>query len=73
MTQHERQYSPTVTHILNFLQQHPGDYFAPEDVCEQTDCSTSQARLALETLARDGIVTKASGTGGHDEYVYHPR
>lgn len=73
MTQQGRQYSPTVQHILTFLQQHPGDYFAPEDVCEQTDCTTTQARMALETLAQDGVITKAPGGSGHDEYVYQPR
>ncbi len=73
MTQSGRQYSPTVNQILAFMQQHPGDYFTPEDVCEQTDCSTAQARIALETLANDGVIAKEPGTSGHDEYVYRQR
>jgi predicted transcriptional regulator len=70
MTQHERQYSPTVQSVLTLLQQHPGEYFTAEDVCEHTDCSTGQAQLALDTLANDGLVTKEPGSSGHPEYAY---
>lgn len=72
MSQRGEQYSPTIQQVLAFMRNHPGEYFTPEDVCEQTDCATSQARMALETLARDGVVDKEQTAGGV-EYAYRKR
>ncbi len=73
MSQREGQYGPTIQQVLTFMRNHAGEYFTPEDVCEQTDCTTSQARMALETLARDGVINKERTASGVDEYVYRKR
>jgi len=70
---HQAQLSPTAQKVLSFLQTHPGDVFTPDDICEQADCSTPQARVALEALVTAGIVQKQYAAGGVEHYIYHPR
>lgn len=67
------QLSPTAQKVLSFLQTHPGDVFTPDDICEQADCSTPQARVALEALVTEGIVLKQYAAGGVEHYIYRPR
>jgi predicted transcriptional regulator len=73
MSQSERQYSPTAQQVLAFLQGRPGEYFTSDDICEQTDLSTSQAQVALETLANDGVIDKEQLASGRSEYAYRQR
>lgn len=63
-------YSPTAQQVLTFLRNHPGALFTAEDICERTDCSTTQARMALDTLARDGMIDREQTASGVDGYVY---
>ena len=59
---------PTAQKVLELLRQNPGTLYSADDVCEQADCSTSQAQIALETLANEGLVEK-QGQGLAATYV----
>ncbi len=70
MTQREGQYGVMTQKVLTFLWTHPGEFFTVTGICEQAGCTTTQARMALETLVRDGVVDREQVEGGRDEYVY---
>ncbi len=63
-------YGLTAQQVLIFLRDHPGELFTAEDICEQTDCPTTHARIALETLARTGVIDREQMVGGRAAYRF---
>lgn len=60
--------SPTSAQVLALLQANRGTAYAAADVCEGADCSTGQAELALEALARAGVIARRESTLGAVTY-----
>ncbi len=60
---------PTAQKVLALLQQNRGTPYAPDDICELADCSTGQARMALEALADAGQIERQQSTSGLVTYV----
>ncbi len=73
MTQPEGQYSPITQKVFNFLRDHADAVFLLEDLCGQTGCTPTQARLALDILLRHGVIEQVHTTSGQDAYVYRSR
>ncbi len=61
--------SPTTQKVLELLQQNRGTAYASTDVCEVADCSTGQASIALETLAKAGLIERQESTFGAVTYA----
>ncbi len=57
--------------VLTFMRIHVGTHFTVGEVAQQMGCTTTQARMALDTLARDGVIDREQRMRG-DEYVYRP-
>ncbi len=55
------QLSPTAQKVLQILQQNPGVPYTADDICEQADCSTGQAQIALDAIARAGLAERNEG------------
>ncbi len=70
MTQCRGRYGLTAQKVLIFLRDHPGELFTAEDICEQTDCPTTQAPIALETLAQAGVIDREQMVGGRAAYKF---
>lgn len=64
----EVQLGPTAQQVLTFMQSHPKDVFAPEDLAEQLDCTSTQIAAALETLCRHNVIEQTHTIAGRDEY-----
>ncbi len=73
MGQSEGPYGRITHQVLTFLRTHPGERFTAGDVAQQTGCTPTQARMALDTLARDGVIDREQQANGADRYVYRPR
>lgn len=69
----QKEYGIITQKVLTFLRTHPGEFFTAQDTCKQTGCTTTQARMALESLAQDGVIDKQQTVGGRDEYIYPKR
>ncbi len=65
----EVQLGPTAQKVLEILRQNRGTAYAPDDVCEVVDCSTSQANIALETLANAGLIERQQSASGAVTYL----
>lgn len=63
------QISPTAQKVLQIMQQNRGTAYAPTDMCEVADCTTGQAQIALEALARAGLVQRQESVSGTATYV----
>lgn len=61
--------SPTTKKVLDLLQKNRGTAYASTDICELADCSTGQATIALETLAKAGLVERMESAVGAVTYV----
>jgi predicted transcriptional regulator len=73
MTQGEGSYGLVTQKVFHFLRSHPEEFLTIEDICGQLSCPPTQVRLALETLARNGVIDQEQTIGGRDVYVYHQR
>ncbi len=73
MTQNEAPSGLAAQQVFDFLRGHPGAVFLLEDICGQTGYTPAQARLALETLMRHGLIDQERTVGGQDAYVYRLR
>ncbi len=65
----ETQLGPTAQKVLAVLRANRGTPYTADDVCEMVDCSTAQARTALDTLAHAGLVEREEHVGGGVTYV----
>ena len=63
------QLSPTAQKVLDLLQQNRGLPYGANDVCEVADCSTGQARVALDALADAGLIERQDSSVGTVTYV----
>jgi len=63
------QLGPTAQKVLELLRQNRGTPHAADDVCEVADCSTSQAQVALESLANAGLIERREAASGAVSYV----
>ncbi len=61
--------SPTAQKVLNIMQQHRGVPYTASDMCEVADCSTGQADIALEVLAKAGLIERQQSTAGATTYI----
>ncbi len=61
--------SPTTKKVLELLQKNRGMAYGPNDICELADCSTGQAGIALETLAKAGLVERQENALGAATYI----
>ncbi len=73
MNQSKGPYGRISHQVLTFLHTHPGVLFTVGDVAQQLGCPTTQARMALELLARDGVIDREQPQYDADYYVYPPR
>jgi predicted transcriptional regulator len=60
---------PTAQKILGILEQNRGTPFTVDDICEQVDCSGSQAQSALDALAHEGLIERWENALGLTNYV----
>lgn len=65
----DTQLGPTAQKVLDLLRQNRGTPHAADDVCEVADCSTSQAQVALDSLANAGLVQRQEAVSGTVTYV----
>jgi len=65
----ETQLGPTAQKVLELLRKNRGTPHSADDVCEVADCSTPQARIALESLANAGLVEREQRASGTVTYV----
>ncbi len=63
------QLSPTAQKVLDLLQQNKGLPYGASDVCEVADCSTGQAQVALDVLAKAGLIERQQNTFGTVTYI----
>ncbi len=73
MSQSKGPYGRMTHQVLAFLRTHPGVCFTAADVAQQLGCPTTQARMALEGLAQDGVIDREQPEYDVDYYVYPPR
>ncbi len=65
----ETQLGPTAQKVLELLRSSRGTPHAADDVCEVADCSSSQAQVALESLAHAGLIERRETSSGIVTYV----
>ncbi len=63
------QLSPTAQKVLDLLQQNKGLPYGASDVCEVADCSTGQAQVALDVLAKAGLIERQQNSFGTVTYI----
>jgi predicted transcriptional regulator len=65
----EGQLGPTAQKVLTYLKNNRGTAYTAEDVCEEVDCSTTQAQAELEALAQAGLIERQQSAGGPVTYL----
>ncbi len=73
MSQSEGPFGLISQKVFHFLRTHPEELFTAEDLSKQTDCTPTQARMALDTLARNGVIDREEMVGGREGYIYRSR
>ncbi len=73
MTHSEGSVELTTQQVFDFLRGHAGAVFLLEDLCRQTGCSPTHARLAVDTLVQTGLIHRERTVGGQDAYGYRLR
>jgi predicted transcriptional regulator len=73
MPQHEGSYGLVSQKVFHFLRTHPGELFTVEDIGTQTDCTPTQARMALNALVQHGVIDREEMVGGREGYTYRSR
>jgi DNA-binding MarR family transcriptional regulator len=63
------QLSPTAQKVLDLLRQNKGLPYGANDVCEVADCSTGQAQVALDVLAKAGLIERQQNSFGTVTYI----
>ena len=61
--------SPTAQKVLEILRSNRGTQYTASDICEMTDCSTSQAQIALDALVSAGLAAPQESKSGAATYV----
>ena len=56
--------SPTKQQVLQIIQSNPGTPYSASDICELTDCSASQAQIALDALGSAGLAAPQESKRG---------
>ncbi len=70
MPRQDNSYRSVITPILNVLHTHPGTSFTEEELCQQIDCTSLQARRALDVLVQARLVRKESVDSEDDRYTW---
>ena len=63
------QLNPTAQKVLDLLRQNKGLPYGANDVCEVADCSTGQAQVALDVLAKAGLIERQQNSFGTVTYI----
>ncbi len=63
------QLSPTAQKVLDLLRQNKGLPYGANDVCEVADCSTGQAQVALDVLAKASLIERQQNSFGTVTYI----
>ena len=70
MLHHNHTCDHFITSLLEFLRAHRGRAFTIEEICQQTYCSPTRTRMALNILLQEELIQKEQSLGGSDRYTW---